>query len=375
MPIPDFSQYDGGNQFVYQGNIFHCEKLLGCGSFSDVFLFETKNKKQRYAVKFEKISFHEYRYGDDFESEAKWYQAIYRLGVLSGDPKNSDAPHYILMPYFQGQLLRQKIYQSAKELFFYWMWAAIAIHHLHEKHQVIHGDLKEDNVIAGDNGVFLIDFGFATKMDNIRKSYFYPSDQFFIRHQPPELFLDNHEKIKACESQDSYSLGCLLRNLFFSFYVKNVSTYPELLETQKKVGYIAQNMTHQQSAQRWSIEKSIYMLSVACLSQLPKEIWYRVVSQDIANTSQTVFDTAIQVRIDELTVEQKKLDSPSPVKEKKIGGLRKLQQQIAQKPTRALNAVLAAKKDRALTAGIFSNRTEVLLCELAEIGHTFRLLH
>ncbi len=375
MRIPDFSQYDGGNQFIFQENIFNRVKELGSGSFADVFLFETKDKKQQYAVKCEKASFHAFRHGDDFENEARWYQAIYGLGVSSGNPKNIYAPHYILMPYFQGELLHHKLYRSVKELFFYWMWTAIAIRNLHQQHKVIHADLKEDNVIAGDKSVFLIDFGFATIISQIRKSHFYPGDQFLIRHQPPELFLDNANEIKAGESQDGYSLGCLLRNLFFSFYVQNVSICPELLETKRKVGFITQNMTHQRSEQRWSIEKSIYMLSVACLSQLPKEIWCRAIIQDVSNTSQAVFDTAIQVRIDELMVEQKKCHSPSPVKEKKICGLKKLQQNIARNPISVLDMLLEAKKDRALTAGVFSNRTEVLLSELVEIGHAFRLFH
>lgn len=375
MSVPDFSVYDGGDQFAYQNKTLHRVKFLGSGSFSEVFLFETKDKKDRYAVKCEKAFCCGYCHGDDFSSEAKWYEAIYGLGVLSGDAKNSHAPHYILIPYFQGQLLGLKIYRSVKELFFYWIWTAIAIHHLHQKHHMIHGDLKVDNVVAGNNEVFLIDFGFSTIINHVRRSYFYPEEQFIIRHQSPELFSENFKAIKAHESQDIYSLGCLLRNLFFSFYVDNISSHSELLEMQKKAGCVTQNMTHPRSGQRWSIEKSIYVLSIACLSQLPGQIWDRVIYEDVSHSSQHIFDTAIQVRIDELMLEQKKLDSPSPVKEKKVGGLKKLQQQIAEKPIYALDAVLAAKKDRTLTAGIFSNRTAVLLGELAEIGHNYRLLH
>jgi serine/threonine protein kinase len=375
MRTPDFSQYDGGNQFVYQNKTFHRGKSLGCGSFAEVFLFETKDKKERYAIKCEKAFCHQYAHGDDFSSEAKWYEVIYGLGVLSGESKNNYTPHYILMPYFHGQLLLFKVCQSVKELFFYWILSAVAIRNLHRKHRVIHGDLKADNVVAGNNEIFLIDFGFTTMINHVRQPSFYPEDQFYIRHQSPELFSDNAKEIKAHESQDIYSLGCLLRNLFFSFYVDNVSNYSELLETQKKVGYVTQNMTHPRLAQRWSIEKSIYMLSVACLSQLPNEIWSRVVFEDAPSTSQSVFDTAIQVRRDELMVEQKKLNSPSPVKAKKIEGLKKLQERIAKKPVHALDIILEAKKDRALTAGVFSNRTEVLLCDLADIGRTFQLLH
>src|SRR3990167_27361 len=331
MRIPDFSQYDGGTQFAYQDKIFHREKSLGSGSFAEVLLFETQDKTQRYAVKCEKACLHKYGHGNDFATEAKWYQTIYGLGVLSGNPKNVYAPHYILMPYFEGRLLHEKMYQSAKELFYYWMWSAMAICNLHQQHHVIHADLKFDNIIAGDNKIFLIDFGMITRVNDVRKECFYPDDKFFITHQPPELFFGEDKEKKASECQDVYCLGYLLRTLFYLFFIEHVSTQSELLETQKKVGTVTQNMTQWKPERRWSIEKSIYMLSVACLSQLPKEMWSQVVFQNMSNTSQAIFDMAIQVRIDELTREQKKLDSPSSVKEKKIDGLKKLQQQIAEK--------------------------------------------
>lgn len=374
MRTPEFSVYDGGDQFVYANTVFYRQKQLGHGSFSDVFLFSTKDKTQFCAVKCEKNYLQRYPFGQLFDNEAKWYQKVYGVGVLSGDPATCCAPHYILIPYFRGELLQCKSFATVKELFFHWIWTAIAIRQLHQKHQAIHGDLKLDNVVAGRDHIFLIDFGFATAIQAVRQAHFYSADRTVIAHQPPELFFDDVEEKKACVSQDIYSLGFLLSHLLHLFHYQHSMPLAALSDSQNKISYIVHHMTCYQPAQRWSIEKSIYMLSIACLSSLSKTILYRAEFANI-NTSHAVFDLGIQVRIDELTAEQAKRDTPLPIKEKKIMGLKNLQRQIADKPSEALEAVRQAKKNADLVSGVFLHRTEILLSELIDVGSQLGLLH
>ena len=54
MRIPHFSNYDGGDKFIYQEKQYHRVQSLGSGSFGDVTLFEERDQKQRCIVKSER---------------------------------------------------------------------------------------------------------------------------------------------------------------------------------------------------------------------------------------------------------------------------------------------------------------------------------
>lgn len=88
------------------------------------------------------------------------------------------------------------------------------VRYLHSR-QILHRDLKPDNIIMGDNDqIKIMDFGVCKPFSEATIT---GSDQFLgsIRYAAPEYLLD----LEATESSDSYSLGAIL---FFLIYGKNI---------------------------------------------------------------------------------------------------------------------------------------------------------
>lgn len=384
----DFSRFNGADVFSFQNKSFFLVKELGSGGYGDVKLFESEDGTKRFAVKCERIYNGRYAFGALFDEEAKWYQKIHGLGILSGDPKKQDKPHYVLMPYFDGKPLCQITYFSAKQIFYDWIWTAAAINELHQKHSIIHGDLKTDNVISGTK-VYIIDFGFVTRFNQTRNAIFPADERELQYHQAPELFTATREKKTAQLTQDIYSLGIILRDLTFIFFNPSAETSFAKQEHYEKTNEVVSHLCAPIPADRWSIAKSIYILATAFLSTIPRSIWEKIakettitLSEDPAALMQSVcaatFNSAIQMRVDELSQEKKWLDKTSGgarVKEKKIIGLRDLQISLAKKPSAALDALYEANQDRDITRGFFRHKTRDLLCDLSEIATCFQQVH
>ena len=118
LETPLFSEYDGGERFFFQEELYTREKYLGAGSFGQVFCFVATNSDTRYAVKCEKECSNGYLAGMYFEREANWYQKIYGVGLSSGNLRSTQSQHYMLMTYFSGETLQSVAYSSVQHIFF-----------------------------------------------------------------------------------------------------------------------------------------------------------------------------------------------------------------------------------------------------------------
>lgn len=398
LSAPDFSKYNGGDVFIFQEKIYRKHgKKLGNGAYGETHCFKADDDTQ-VAVKTELPTKKRYFFGDEFQKEANWYQKIYGLGVFSGDPKNYSEPHYILMPYFSGKTLYDLTYPTLKNVFIDWIKTANALHCLHDKYHGIHCDFKSDNIIVGkradntfystqETQVFLIDFGLAMQINDKRVCFIEDTAENKLRHQQyaPELFAQQKRKILAHPSQDIYSLGILLQELYGQFLSVNNLNYPDAA-TQETVNDVRINLTNENPDQRWPIAKAIYMLTITFFSQIPRQIWiassgnveFNKFNHDnqLRNIWRFASRVAIQARQDELATEQKILqreNKKSKRKEQKIGGLKLLQSEIKIKNPEALGLMIenATTQFPELTAGVFSRRTAALLAELTTIAPIF----
>jgi eukaryotic-like serine/threonine-protein kinase len=148
-----------------QGN-YRLIRLLGCGSFADVYLAEHLYLNTRVAVKI----LHAQRGGygsEDFLSEARYVSNLVHPHIIRIlDFGIEDTTPYLVMDYASHGNLR-RLYQAATSLplasvISYVMAIASALQYAHDQH-VIHRDLKPENVLLGSrHEVLLSDFGLAS---------------------------------------------------------------------------------------------------------------------------------------------------------------------------------------------------------------------
>lgn len=133
-----------------------------------------------------------------------------------------------------------------------------AIHHLHVKAQIVHRDVKDENVVLdGENQVKLIDFGSAAYVKNG------PFDVFVgtIDYAAPEVL---QGKPYGGKEQDVWALGILLYTIVFKenpFYnIDEILDHPlrlpplEVPYSEECIDLI-QAMLNRDVEQRYDIEK------------------------------------------------------------------------------------------------------------------------
>lgn len=389
IPPPNFSEYDGGDQFRFNKKIFRREgSALGNGGYGRVFCFRA-NDGTEVAVKCEIASKKKYLHGENFQSEAAYYQHIYNLGEFSGDAKKTNNPHYILMPYFDGTTLSATLFNSLEHVFFCWIKTAEALNQLHKKHLLVHGDFKSDNIIMTKTNAAIIDFGFTKKIGEKRELTIYDSHyhrEKYSQHAP-ELFSRGQNDLLSKPAQDIYSLGVILSSLY-ALFKKEFPYHSPSINTIVTVHHVIVHSTDENPVNRWSIERCIFMIASTFFSRIPARLWQRkadffsvqTIKPDcvLQSTWRELTDFAIEYRCAELRLEQRSLEdegkNTSDRKDQKIKGLKHLRSQIHIHGSNQFAFI----KDRTeirfpeLTAGFFSKRTRTLL---AEIDHLAPLLH
>lgn len=398
ISAPVFSEYDGSNAFIFYEKIYQRQKMLGNGAYGEVYCFEADDHTM-LAVKCEMLFHGRYGYGSLFQQEAKWCQKIYGLGILSGDPKNSAVPHYILMPYFKGKTLYHFDYGSLKDVFFAWIKTADAVNQLHTQHKIVHGDLKSDNVVLGTcfnplvshddrEKAFVIDFGFATRIHAHRDIYISDTEENKKRYaqHAPEIFGEADVGHIAMATHDIYSLGMLLSGMYRVFVNQN-EVIEDLVPEHETLTEVKENLMCEDPTKRWSIAKAIFMLITTFFSHIPKPVWVTFSSGALLSKkmqSSTLMRElwertagyAIYVREQELQKEQKALAAQgkkSSRKENKINGLQLLQSDIQIYDPVEFEAIVTRTKEKFpnLTAGVFSQRTKTLVDELSRVAAVF----
>lgn len=384
---PNFNHYRGELCFSFEKKIFYYQKKLGSGGFGTVFLFESKNPPMQVAIKEDRKQHGYFRSGNSFEVEAQWYKKIYGLGELSGDPKNKFEPHYILMPYFPGKTLYKIHYPSLHNLLSWWMKTAHAVWGFYEKNQAVHCDIKADNVIINTDTdeIAIIDFGLMCTENETRRYQFYEykDDPAAFWQHAPEVFTSSSKKMTASHTQDIYSLGMILISAFKSFMM-NASVDTSASDASLTIHLVHSKLTHQNPLDRWSIAKAIYMLATTFFSKIPRQFWLthsddknqiRLRHDEMMTTTwKTTSILALQYCVKKLEDEQETLSflqKKFSNKPEKILGIKKLQSDIVvSNPALFSDKVSMAKKEFPnLTAGIFLNRTETVLQEIAQTAH------
>lgn len=145
-------------------NDFRVLTLLGCGSFSSVYLAESVDYHFLVAMKKMNKEF------NCVKEIALTEQAQYPLIVNVYDTFEFNGSACMMMEYVEGQTLLD--YVNAKgplteeEARCIFAELVLVVHHLHNNLNIIHRDLKCENIMMDSMGnIRLIDFGFARKIN------------------------------------------------------------------------------------------------------------------------------------------------------------------------------------------------------------------
>ena len=204
------------NTYFGEGNRYYLDKLLGRGGFSEVWLAKDAITDLELVLKV-------YAPGtgmdeDGLQTFSKELARVYHLNhpnLLR--PQHVDSWQgmpYLLMAYCaQGSLVKQKGGMSEKAIRKVLHDVASGLAYLHA-HDVIHQDIKPDNVLLDDAGNYVItDFGISTRArSTLRKSVGASAAHSggTIAYMGPERFGKEPAPIKA---SDVWSLGAMLYEL------------------------------------------------------------------------------------------------------------------------------------------------------------------
>lgn len=81
---------------------------------------------------------------------------------------------------------------------------SLAIKYLHSNN-IIHGDIKPENIIISNNKIKIIDFDTASKLSNVNNNLLYGTDGFMS----PEVYYNSHYSVKS----DIFALGITFYNV------------------------------------------------------------------------------------------------------------------------------------------------------------------
>jgi len=190
-------------------------RLLGRGGFSEVWLAKDSYTKLDIAIKV-------YAPGQgmdsdglaDFSAELAGVYNLNHTNLLK--PAHVDAWEgmpYLIMPFCsQGSVFKRIGKMSEEEIWKLIHDVAAGLAYLHEN-DIIHQDIKPDNILIDDNGNYVItDFGISTKArSTLRKSVIGGAvSSGTIEYMGPERFSDHPAPIKA---SDIWSLGATVYEL------------------------------------------------------------------------------------------------------------------------------------------------------------------
>ena len=152
----------------------------------------------------------------DLSSAAEFFEES-RILYLGSHPNvvqiyyacQDDDNIYIAMPlYIRGSLNRllEERFLTVREIVAHGCQIASALHHIHSK-QLIHFDVKPDNILLSDRGEALLsDFGLAKKMNDTGIAL---QDTNYVKMLPPEAV---HSEEHSC-AYDIYQFGVTLYRL------------------------------------------------------------------------------------------------------------------------------------------------------------------
>lgn len=154
-------------------NDFEFQMVLGRGTFGKVFLVEQKDNKQLYAIKsIRKDILIQYDQVDSTLLEKQIMLDVEHPFLCSMDYVfQNDLRLFFVMPFIRGgelyKVMKQRKRFDEATVKFYAAQLVLGLGHLHSKHQVIHRDMKLENILLDQEGyIKIIDYGLAKMYDD-----------------------------------------------------------------------------------------------------------------------------------------------------------------------------------------------------------------
>ena len=191
---------------------FNRRQLLGAGSFSNVYLGRHNNNKHfLVAVKEIDIS----KTSQNYIDEIYIIQQISNPHVIKIYDFYFNVSHsklYIILEYCnQGSLIRQKK-GEIREIYYYFQQILQGMKAMRALN-ILHRDLKLENILLRNNIVKISDFGLAKKLG--KTSYFMSERCGTPSTMAPEILLDCHHIVKYDYKCDIWALGIILYELVY----------------------------------------------------------------------------------------------------------------------------------------------------------------
>jgi len=146
-------------------NRYRIERELGAGGMATVYLAQDLKHDRKVAIKVLKPELAAVLGADRFVVEIKTTAALQHQHILPlFDYGEADGMLYYVMPYIQGETIREKLNRETQfgvdEAVRVAREVADALDYAH-RHGVIHRDIKPENILLHDGRAMVMDFGIA----------------------------------------------------------------------------------------------------------------------------------------------------------------------------------------------------------------------
>jgi TolB-like protein/tRNA A-37 threonylcarbamoyl transferase component Bud32 len=192
---------------------YEIESELGRGATSIVYLARDTRGGGLVAVKVLKAELAESLGANRFLKEIRLNERLHHPRILPVlDSGNSEGRLYFVLPHMEGGTLRARLERNKQlpldEAIAITQSIAKALAHAHEK-ELIHRDVKPENILFTNGQAFLGDFGIARALE--RSLVDGTTSSSMVRGTPPYMSPEQASGEKSLDARtDIYSLGCVV---------------------------------------------------------------------------------------------------------------------------------------------------------------------
>ncbi|CAF0805129.1 unnamed protein product [Didymodactylos carnosus] len=219
FPLYGQNQYDSLSSFTIHGQTYQIITVIGHGGEAIVYLC-TDSYGYQYAVKVFDFSHIPYsglvKRVEKFSKEGRILQLLgmrskYFIRVVDYDYVPSEKRAYLVMELGSGSLRQYLQGRPLEEPYrkIYWRQIVSIIRTLEEAN-IVHGDIKPENLILVNDTLKVTDLGLAFRLASTRTSVKRPAARGTLDYMAPEV-LTKRYGYKA----DVYSAGCILYEMTY----------------------------------------------------------------------------------------------------------------------------------------------------------------
>ena len=198
-------------------NKYRLVEYLDSGSFSEVWKADDLEANIRYALKlYARLDENGIK---EFKSEFESMYNLHHSNLLKATYFSIFENHpFLIMPLCQGNTFSTKGNFTENELWQIFTQTASALDYIHSK-DIIHSDIKPQNILIGDNHYFLSDFGISTNLRSTMRKSLKNSDiignsgGMTPEYAAPEKFSKNKNEQLPIKANDIFSLGITIFEL------------------------------------------------------------------------------------------------------------------------------------------------------------------